>query len=715
MKLIKKLAAFVSALTMTVTMAASGLATAMPVNAIDDCNDDWLHAEGSKLYDKNGNQVWLTGANWFGLNCSENAPHGLYAAEADPFLSAVADHGINVIRFPISTELVVSWMNGKPNPVNSVQAWGDEEKGFNVEFLEADGKTLKNSQEIFDILLAKCKKYGLKCFIDIHSPHSDNSGHNYNLWYGKDTETAGMITTDLWIESLTWLAERYAGDDTVLGYDLKNEPHGKGQEGKDAAKWDGSTDENNWQYAATKCANSILKVNPNALIFIEGVEQSMSGAMEGDYWGMPDRRDNSPYTGAWWGGNLRGVKDYPVVPDSGTSQIVYSPHDYGPSVYDQVWFQKDFTTETLLDDYWRDTWAYINEENIAPLLIGEWGGHMDDGKNQHWMELLRDYMIENHINHTFWCLNPNSGDTGGLLGSDFITWDKDKYGLMEPSLWQTSSSGKYIGLDHECPLGVNGTGISLTEYYSTYDKSEGSNINGGKGAGKSDPVTIETQPKTEPTTQPKTEPTTQPKTEPTTQPKTEPDTGGYNYVVTIRTVDAEGNAVAGVKVNTSFGETYTSDEKGEIHFNYRDELRGKTFQVVAVPDNYNLPENNDALRFNGSNPVEEQTVVIPSKTAETTPTAENPKTTEPAADSTTQPAVTPEQNSDTVYGDLNLDDSVNILDVIVINKFLLGVNKLEGSANANADVDLNKKIDSNDALYILKRALDVITELPVKK
>ena len=96
---------------------------------------------------------------------------------------------------------------------------------------------------------------------------------------------------------------------------------------------------------------------------------------------------------------------------------MYSPHDYGPSVYDQVWFQKKFTTETLLDDYWRDTWAYINEENIAPLLIGEWGGHMDKGDNQKWMELLRDYMIANHINHTFWCLNPNSGDTGGLLST----------------------------------------------------------------------------------------------------------------------------------------------------------------------------------------------------------------------------------------------------------------------------------------------------------
>ena len=102
------------------------------------------------------------------------------------------------------------------------------------------------------------------------------------------------------------------------------------------------------------------------------------------------------------------------------------------------------------------------------------GGHMDGGKNQKWMELLRDYMINNHINHTFWCLNPNSGDTGGLLGYDFSTWDDDKYSLFEPSLWQTQESGKYISLDHRRALGTGSTSISLSDYYSSYDASEGS-------------------------------------------------------------------------------------------------------------------------------------------------------------------------------------------------------------------------------------------------
>lgn len=478
--------------------------------AVDTNNDDWLHAEGSRLYDKDGNEVWLTGANWFGFNCTENCAHGLYATDVDEFLSTVADHGINLIRLPISTELLVSWQEGKPLESKSVTAANDAYTKINPDFCESDGKTLKNSMEIFDVIMGKMKKYGLKVMVDVHSPASHNSGHNYNLWYyssdASDGDTMAIgeyskepITWDMWKDSITWLADKYSNDDTIIGYDLKNEPHGKrGYSGtscpKDIAKWDDSTDLNNWAYSATECANSVLKVNPNALIFIEGVEQYPKTEKgytydTADIWGASG--DASPWYGAWWGGNLRGVKDYPITPDSGTSQIVYSPHDYGPSVYNQTWFNKDFTTQTLLDDYWYDTWAYINDQDIAPLLIGEWGGHMDGAENQKWMTLLRDYMIDNHINHTFWCLNPNSGDTGGLLGYDFKTWDDEKYSLLEPALWQTSETGKYISLDHEQALGVNGTGISVSDYYKDYAKTEGSNLDAGNGGNPVEPSTGE--------------------------------------------------------------------------------------------------------------------------------------------------------------------------------------------------------------------------------
>ena len=598
----KKLSKAIAALASAAAIAFTATASVVPADydelvnakAVDTNNDDWLHAEGSRLYDMNGNEVWLTGANWFGFNCSENCVHYLWSADVDDVLKEVADRGINVIRFPISTELLVSWMDGTPNPVSSVSGNADPAFTINPDFVEADGKTLKDSMQIFDIIMQKCKKYGIKAFIDIHSPHSDNSGHNYNLWYGK----AG-VTTEVWIETLVWLADKYKNDDTLIGYDLKNEPHGKGQEGDEAAKWDGSKDENNWAYAATRCAEAILDVNPNALIFVEGVEQSMSGAMEGDYWGMPDRRDNSPYIGAWWGGNFRGAREYPIVPKQGTSQIVYSPHDYGPSVYAQTWFDKDFTEQTLLDDYWYDTWAWINAEDVAPELIGEWGGHME-GDNLKWMLLLRDYMIKNHINHTFWCLNTNSGDTGGLWDSlgfqqgagTTIDWNEPKYEMFEESLWQTLSSGKYIGLDHEVALGKNG--ISLGDFYANYANSEGSNLDGGKkGSGGGSSVTPKPPVQTEPVEKPVT--TTKPVST-TTKPV---PTTTKPAPTTTKATPTEAPVVPTTTAGTGTTVTLIGDANCDGSVTMAD--AASIYQSIGNPDKYGLSKQG-AANADCSNP-----------------------------------------------------------------------------------------------------------------
>ena len=743
-KVSKALAALVSAAAVMASSVGSALpaVTSPTVSsvAVDDCNDDWLHAEGSKLYDASGNQVWITGANWFGFNCSENCPHGLYARDVDDMLQSIADHGINTLRLPISSELLVSWMNGKPDKVSSIQASytppvdevGEDGKvtpagyytNINKDFVESDGKTVKNSMEIFDIIMQKCKKYGIKVFIDIHSPDANNSGHNYELWYG----LAG-ISTDKWIDSLTWLAEKYSSDDTLIGYDLKNEPHGKrgytGDKCPDTiAKWDGSKDENNWAYAAKKCADSILAVNPHALIFIEGVEQYPK-TEDGNTYDTPDiwdaPADKSPWYGAWWGGNLRGVKDFPVLPESGTSQIVYSPHDYGPSVYAQTWFDKDFTEQTLLDDYWYDTWAYINDQDIAPLLIGEWGGHMDKGANQKWMELLRDYMVKNHINHTFWCINPNSGDTGGLLDATYLNWDDNKYSLFEKSLWQTSSSGKYIGLDHQVALGVNG--LSLNDYYGKYAASEGSNINGGtKGSGQT--ISVETTtPKTTTTTAPKTTTTTTGQSTTTTTATTTQTTTTQTVADTTTTTHPSTRIKADGNISIEKPPTKVTYNIGEEL-----DLTGGTASASGVSEE-------GAMWDIFSQPLDSQCFIVDSSKFDNTKAGTykiyvSPKTYPVAMASFTVTVVegsgtttcntgasgTGQNTEDTVsYGDANIDGKVSVADAVTILQYIANKDKyeLKGQGRDNADCcNPGDGITAMDALAIQKYDAKAITKLP---
>lgn len=452
-----------------VLMTGIGMSAYMPPEitnaAPDEYHDDWLHVdENAQIVDMNGNPVWMTGCNWFGYNVGSQVFDGVWSQNMHKMLNEIADHGFNLLRVPMSTEILLQWKNGDPDPMIKVNEYENPE--LTVEGVV--GGTPMYSFDIWNKAVEWCRENGMKIMIDIHSATTASSGHQLPLWYDSN------FSTDDWIEALSWFADYYKDDDTIIAIDLKNEPHGK-NDGQGMAIWDDSTAENNWKYAAERGAAAVLEKNPNLLIMVEGIEVYPKFEIGSD-WNSPavdyahyGDESKQPYYGAWWGGNFRGARDYPVDLGEHQSQLVYSPHDYGPLVYAQTWFNKDFTRQTLLNDYWYDTWAYLVEENISPLLMGEWGGFIDKehdttGDNLKWMTILRDYMIEKKIHHTFWCFNENSGDTGGLVYDNFGKWDEDKYAFVEPSLWQ-DNDGKFISLDHKIKLGQSGNGISLSDYY----------------------------------------------------------------------------------------------------------------------------------------------------------------------------------------------------------------------------------------------------------
>ncbi len=398
--------------------------------------DDWLTTDGDRIVDQNGTEVWLTGCNWFGYNTGSNLFDGVWACNMREALESIADHGFNLLRIPMSAELLLQWSNGEYPEANYNHAYNPELESM-------------NSLEIFDYALDILAANGVKVMIDIHSLPTDAMGHNLPLWY------TDSMTVDDFYEALDWLSARYANNDTIIAYDLKNEPHGKASE-PDHAIWNDSEDANNWRYVAQTAGNIILDNNPHALIVIEGIQIYPIDPVANNFTSTND----DDYYNSWWGGNLRAVADYPI--DFGSpernAQVVYSPHDYGPAVYAQPWFEGGFTYESLYEDYWHDAWLYIDEEQIAPLLIGEWGGFMS-GDNLTWMTYMRQLIADYHLNHTFWCFNANSGDTGGLVLDDFVTWDTEKYNFVREVLWQ-DADGNFIGLDHVIALGDNGICLS---------------------------------------------------------------------------------------------------------------------------------------------------------------------------------------------------------------------------------------------------------------
>lgn len=69
-----------------------------------------------------------------------------------------------------------------------------------------------------------------------------------------------------------------------------------------------------------------------------------------------------------------------------------------------------------------------------------------------------------------------------------------------------------------------------------------------------------------------------------------------------------------------------------------------------------------------------------------------------------------------LWGDANVDGEVDILDVIIVNKSLLGSATLSEQGQKNADVDQKGGVDTTDSLNILKLVVKLLTQddMPVK-
>jgi len=214
---------------------------------------DYLHVQGNKIVDSANREVWLTGINWFGFETNNNCFHGIWARDLKNVLDQIASLGFNLIRIPLHAELIATWQSGSPAAPGSINFYQMNE------YL-----TGMNSLQIFDVTVDYCSQIGLKIMLDMHSIGPGT--YMDNLWYTTSYTTANL--TSAWV----WLANRYKGNDTIIAFDLKNEPHGSYSQGDTRAIWDNSTKANNWRKAAEDMGKAVLAANPELLIMVEGIQ-----------------------------------------------------------------------------------------------------------------------------------------------------------------------------------------------------------------------------------------------------------------------------------------------------------------------------------------------------------------------------------------------------------------------------------------------------------
>jgi endoglucanase len=368
-----------------------------PANLPPSANGTIFHTCGARILRADGQLAQITGVSWFGMETGTYAPHGLWTRNWQAMLDQIAALGFNTVRLPFSNDALVP---------------GRKPQGINYDINpDLTGKT---SLELMDLLIQGARERGLKVILDRHRP---TAAAQSELWY------TDAVPEERWIADWVMLAQRYKDQPAVLGMDLHNEPRGP-------ATWGSGDPATDWLLAAQRAGNAILAVDPSVLIFIQGVERS------GDDW-------------YWWGGNFLDSQpsaQAALVQLDVPGRVVYSPHDYGPAVYAQPWFSApDFPDN--LPAIWDAHWGYLAKEQLAPVVLGEFGGRsVGDDADGIWQRALMDYAQRTGVGWLNWSFNPDSGDTGGLLGDDWLSIVQAKADLYQGHLaapLDTGASGVF--------------------------------------------------------------------------------------------------------------------------------------------------------------------------------------------------------------------------------------------------------------------------------
>jgi endoglucanase len=346
--------------------------------------------------------VRLSGVNWSGLETCTFAPSGLGQRSWWDVLDQVRALGFNTIRLPFSDQLL--------DPASRPQ-------GINYT-LNPDLQDLSGLQ-VLDRIAVGAGQRGLRVILDRHRPTCTTQAP---LWYSP------RYPEHRWIAALVDLARRYRHQPAVIGLDLFNEP-------QPPATWGDGNRATDWRLAAERAGDAVLRVNPHLLIFVEGV-----GTIGPS--GTGQKAD-------WWGGNLLQAGAAPVrlaVPH----RLVYAPHDYGPGLALQPWFSAP-TFPYNLPAMWDHHWGYLQERNIAPVVLGEFGGQAlaaalpappaplgappvhtptlaaRAAADAVWLRTLLSYLARHRaIGFMYWSLMPDSPDVGSLLNADWQTADISK-------------------------------------------------------------------------------------------------------------------------------------------------------------------------------------------------------------------------------------------------------------------------------------------------
>lgn len=278
-----------------------------------------LSVSGRWITDANGVRVKLCGVNWAGAHQDAGVPGGLDYRSAADICAQLAGWGFNSVRFPFSESGVIG-PQASVVPSASLLAANTDLQGLSV-------------WELYQAMVEKITAAGLMVIPNKHIIYpgwccslSDSQG----LWWNANW------TNDQYRACWQAVAQAFAANPLVIGYDLNNEPRQSVIRGTTYnPTWDGSYSSTDFCGNYISAGQLIAQYDPASLIFCEGINSS---------------------------GDLSGVAAHPVTLPG---RAVYSVHDYP-----QAWAGKTYAQYSAAQ---QANAGYLMTEGKAPVWIGEFG------------------------------------------------------------------------------------------------------------------------------------------------------------------------------------------------------------------------------------------------------------------------------------------------------------------------------------------------------
>jgi len=331
-----------------------------------------LRTKSRNIVDHNGQRVKLASVNWYGGSDELFVPSGLDIRHRSEIAKLIRHLGFNSVRLPYSDEMVMD------NPIIEEDLlWANQDliglRALDVYIAVAESLTDAGIAVIPNNHITQA---AWCCGINICD----------TAWYNNQLGPVCRVsqTEEQWIENWVMVMSSFKDNPLVIGPDLRNEPRGF---------W-GTMPWGKWATAAERVGNQLLTINPEWLIFVEGVSSS---------------------------NDLSGVRKRPVMLDV-PDRVVYSAHVYSWSGWgsrEGMYAKRPFLSFVKS---MKENWAYLLEENIAPVWVGEFGGPHEpsEGDFHYWNNLLKFLKLVD-ADFGYWAINPRKPHDN----------EKESYSLVE--------------------------------------------------------------------------------------------------------------------------------------------------------------------------------------------------------------------------------------------------------------------------------------------